>query len=50
MQGDDEEIHIETDKARGGSTPGVVRWMLLIGLSVTILGMIVLWALNRGAP
>jgi len=50
MQGDDKEVHIETDKARGGSTPGVVRWMLLIGLSVTILGMIVIWAVGGGKP
>lgn len=48
MQGDDKEVHIETDQARGGTTPGVVRWMLLIGLSVTILGMALIWALGRG--
>jgi hypothetical protein len=48
MQGDDNQIHIETDKARGGSTPGVVRWMPLVGLSATIVGMALIWALGSG--
>lgn len=48
MQGDESQVHIETDKVRGGTTPGVVRWMLLIGLSVTIIGMALIWALGSG--
>lgn len=40
-------IHLDTDKARAGTTPGVVRWMLAIGLTAVILGMALLWLLQK---
>lgn len=48
MQGDQHEIHLDTDKARAGTTPGVVRWMLAIGLTVTIVGMAIIWLVQGG--
>jgi preprotein translocase subunit SecF len=36
MAGERDGIHIETDEARGGSTPHVVRWILGIGLFLVI--------------
>lgn len=30
------EIHMETDEARGGSTPHIVRWVLVVGLGLAI--------------
>ena len=32
MQNDSRKVHSETDAARAGSTPHVVRWVLAIGL------------------
>ena len=40
-QGD--EIHIKTDDARGGSTPSVVRYVLLIGLVLAIVALSAVW-------
>ncbi len=36
-----DEPHIErtTDEARAGSTPGIVRWVLLISLSLALLAL-----------
>ena len=38
MAVDGEEVHIDTDEARGGSTPNRVRWIL----GISLLGAIVL--------
>jgi hypothetical protein len=48
MAENDEPVHLPTDKARAGSTPGVVRWMLAIGLTVVIVGMALIWLVGRG--
>jgi hypothetical protein len=51
MENRDGEIHVDTDEARGGSTSGVVRWVLAIGLLLAIIGMSLAWiipALSRG--
>jgi hypothetical protein len=45
------EIHVDTDEARGGSSPNVVRWVLAIGLLLAIIFMSLAWiipALSRG--
>ncbi|MEO6153909.1 MAG: hypothetical protein ABIT09_02445 [Croceibacterium sp.] len=50
MQDQDGEIHVETDEARGGSTPHIVRWVLGIGLLLAVVGMSLAWiipALSR---
>jgi len=36
MAGERNKVHVETDEARGGSTPHVVRWILGIGLFLVI--------------
>lgn len=33
------ETHIATDRARGGNTPHIVRYVLLISLPLAIIGM-----------
>ena len=40
-QGD--EVHVDTDEARGGSTPGIVRYVLLISLVLAIVVMTLIW-------
>jgi hypothetical protein len=43
MDDNNREIHIETDEARGGSTPNIVRWVLAIGLLLAVIGMSLAW-------
>ena len=40
-----EEVHVETTEASGGSREGVVRWVLIIGtlLAVVLLGSVFLF-------
>ncbi|GGZ07340.1 hypothetical protein ACFSTD_23230 [Novosphingobium colocasiae] len=52
-----EEIHLEEDEARGGSTPHIVRYILAISLALVILAMSATWisrslldAPSRGGP
>lgn len=50
QQGD--ELHAETDNARAGSTPNIVRWVLIIGLLLAIVLLSITWitgALSMGA-
>lgn len=37
------EIHIDDEKASGGSKEGVVRWVLLISLLAAILILSIIW-------
>lgn len=40
----DQEQHIATDDARGGSTPHIVRYVLGISLALAVIAMLlVLW-------
>ncbi|MDO7834900.1 hypothetical protein Q4610_07550 [Sphingobium sp. HBC34] len=40
----DQEKHIATDDARGGSTPHIVRYILGISLALAVIAMLlVLW-------
>ena len=51
MEDRDGEFHMETDEARGGSTPNIVRWVLGIGLLLAVIGMSLAWiipSLNHG--
>lgn len=41
-----EEVHLDTDEARGGSTPHIVRYVLLISLALAILAMSAIWILR----
>ncbi len=45
------EIHIETDEARGGSTPHIVRYVLIISMILAIGLLSIVWitgAINAG--
>jgi predicted outer membrane lipoprotein len=39
----DSEIHIDTEHARGGSTPHIVRWVLGISLAAAIVILSAVW-------
>lgn len=43
MASDPREVHVETDAARAGSTPGTVRWILAIGLFAAIVLLSIIW-------
>jgi len=43
MERQNEEVHIATDEARSGSTPHIVRYVLLISLFLAIAALTVVW-------
>jgi hypothetical protein len=43
MERQGDEVHIETDEARGGSTPSIVRWVLLGSLLLAIVLLSITW-------
>lgn len=43
MERQGEEVHVTTDEARGGDTPNIVRYVLLIGLVLAIIALSVVW-------
>ncbi|MCT2398025.1 hypothetical protein [Novosphingobium mangrovi (ex Huang et al. 2023)] len=43
MQRIGEEIHLDSDEARGGSTPNIVRYVLIASLLLAILAMSAIW-------
>lgn len=51
MENRDTELHAETDEVRGGSTPHVVRWVLIISTLLAIVLLSIIWmtgALTQG--
>lgn len=44
-----QEIHTETDEARGGSTPHVVRWVLGISLVLAIVLLSAIWIIGAAS-
>ncbi len=46
MAGGLDEVHKETDEARGGSTPRVVRWILAISLVGAIVLLSAVWIIG----
>lgn len=51
MQDPDRGIHIKENDAKAGSNEGVVRWVLLISLSLAIIALTIIWvtgALSEG--
>lgn len=51
MQDPERDIVIEETEAKAGSNEGVVRWVLLISLSLAIIALTITWvtgALNQG--
>lgn len=43
MERHGDEVHINTEDARSGSTPHIVRYMLLIGLVLAIGALSAIW-------
>lgn len=43
MQKIGDEIHLDEDEARGGSTPHIVRYVLAFSLALVVLAMSVTW-------
>ena len=43
MQRIGNEIHLDSDEARSGSTPHIVRYVLITSLTLAILAMSVIW-------
>lgn len=43
VEEDREQIVIGTDEVRGGTTPHVMRYVLVISMALAILGMGLLW-------
>ena len=43
MEKQGNEVHVDTDEARGGSTPNVVRWVLAISLLLAVVAMSAIW-------
>jgi hypothetical protein len=43
MERQGDEVHIQTDEARGGSTPNIVRYVLAIGLFLAIAALSLIW-------
>ncbi|GGB95139.1 hypothetical protein GCM10011494_12000 [Novosphingobium endophyticum] len=43
MQRIGEEVHVDTDEARAGSTPHIVRYVLLVSLALAIIAMSAVW-------
>jgi hypothetical protein len=37
MHREGEEVHIDKDEARAGSTPHIVRWVLVASLSILVI-------------
>jgi hypothetical protein len=38
-----DEVHVETDEARAGSTPHVVRYVLAISMALVIVAFAIIW-------
>ena len=43
MERQGDEVHVDTDEARGGSTPHIVRYVLVISTLLTIVALTVIW-------
>lgn len=41
-----DEVHLDDDEARGGSTPHIVRYILLTSLALAILAMSTVWIIR----
>lgn len=46
MEREDDEVHAETDGARAGSTPHIVRWILIGGLILAIALLSATWIIG----
>ena len=49
MERQGDEVHIETDEARGASTPHIVRYVLAISLLLAIAALTLIWVLGAAS-
>ncbi|MXP26658.1 hypothetical protein GRI39_11485 [Altererythrobacter indicus] len=45
MDRNGDEVHVSTDEARGGSTPNVMRWVLIISVVLAVVLLSASWML-----
>lgn len=38
-----EEVHLDEDEARGGTTPHIVRYVLMVSLALAIMALSAIW-------
>lgn len=43
MRTEGNEVHVSEEEASGGSKEGVVRWVLIIGTLLAVVGLSVVW-------
>ncbi|EIZ78890.1 hypothetical protein WSK_2433 [Novosphingobium sp. Rr 2-17] len=43
MHRDGDEVHLQEDEARGGSTPNIVRYVLVVSLILAVLALSAVW-------
>jgi hypothetical protein len=43
MQRLGDEVHLDEDEARGGSTPHIVRYVLMTSLALAVIAMSAIW-------
>ena len=46
MERQGEEVHVSTTEARGGSTPHIVRYVLMFSLVLAILALSAIWIIG----
>ncbi|HKX78382.1 MAG TPA: hypothetical protein VJM34_07685 [Novosphingobium sp.] len=46
MENQNGELHIDRDEARAGSTPHIVRYVLLISLTLAIVALSAIWIIG----
>jgi hypothetical protein len=46
MERQGDEVHVSSVEARGGSTPHIVRYVLLVSLFLAIVAMSLIWMLG----
>ena len=46
MERQGDEVHIETDEARGASTPHIVRYVLIISLLLAVGALSLIWMIG----
>jgi hypothetical protein len=53
MEREGDEVHIQTEEARGGSTPHITRYILAISLFLAVAALSLIWitgALSTNPP
>lgn len=48
MEQQDEQVVLETNEARAGSTPHILRYILMVSMALAIIGMGLVWWIGRG--